>query len=546
MNQKLLSFLAVGALLAGAVGCNDDDDWKKVDGADPTLNLLQTSIRTEGGQTINISGTLTDADGISTILLWCPDIYLKKTIDIIEIYGEPLTSYDLNYDFKLQKYKTADQYDIEVTVTDICGNETTQTVVVTLDGDYTAPTFTVAPSAETTVLMGETTTSFSLEFTVTDNIGLDYLIVSVNKYDLSTKEIGESISSFYPMTVELYGKTKYSYCEEVEFDNEEGAYIVQVEAYDLPAQNNEVRSSSASGTITVLGGVDFSKMYLADVATAEELNADVFGVPMRVDRVGECQYRARYYNQKANTEIYFIPQKGALSPICYGIDPTDDTKFINSPGNVLPLVLPQANTYYEINFNTDSGEYSVATYEVADYMDPVFWDYGSDNLNMWFSYVDTGTDDWVSTDDAWMQEFYFGYATGPTDVIRFTQDSTNPHLYYWDTPQSYSAGDELNFMIQNYHSQGWWNFVSWRVDDSSECDIFYYYGNAIKQAYLDWYWGEDVADWKMWRDSEDYRKQLIYGGSGDKWAKPTVNNAGDYYLYFDTHLGRAKLVPNQP
>lgn len=542
MNQKLLTFLTMGAILAGAVGCSDDD-WETVDGADPSCNLLQTTIRTEGGQTINISGTITDNDGIASILLWCPDLYLKKTIDIIEIYGEPLKSYDLDFDYQLQKYKTADKYDIEVTVTDVAGKTTTQTVTVTLDGDCTPPSFVVAPSAETTVLMGETSTSFPLEFTVSDNIGLDYLVVYINKYDLTSKEVGETINPAYPMTIQLYGKTKYTFSEEVEFDNEEGAYIVQVEVYDLPAQNDEVRSASASGTVTVLGGVDFAKMYLADVATAEELNSDIFGVPMRVDKVGECQYRARYYNQKANTEIFFIPQKGAFSPICYGVDPTDNTKLINSPGNVEPLVLPEANTYYEINFNTESGEYEMHTYTVEDYMDPVIWSYGSDNLNAWFSYKDTGTDDWVPADDAWLYEFYFGYCSGPTDVTRFVVDSNNPHLYYWENPMSFSAGDTLNFIIHNYHHDGWWNFVAWRVDDSTECDIFYYYGGVVKQAYLDWFWGDGVCDWTKWRDDESYRKQFIYDGGSDQWCKPTVGASGDYVLYFDTHLGRAKLVP---
>ena len=43
---------------------------------------------------------------------------------------------------------------------------------------------------------------------------------------------------------------------------------------------------------------DFPKMYLADVATAEELNSDIFGVPMVIEHTGEYQYKANYYCQK--------------------------------------------------------------------------------------------------------------------------------------------------------------------------------------------------------------------------------------------------------
>lgn len=545
MKQKLLSLLALGALIMGATACKDGDKWGTVDGKTPETELQATHIRTEVGHSIQILGTLKDADGIKTVQLLCPDLYLKKTIDLIEIYGEPQKEYKLDYTYKIERYKKGEEYNIEVIVTDVCGNNDTKNVKVTLDGDYSAPVFVAAPSAETTVLMQEgAETIFELEFTVTDNRGIDYVVASINKYDLATKEIGESVDpEHFPMTVKVFGEDTYEYSEAVILPSEAGCYLVRVEAYDMPAQNGEVRSAEATGVVTVLGGVNFSKMYLADVATAAELNADVFGVPMRIDKVGDCQYRARYYNEKANTEIYFIPQKGALSPICYGVDPNDPSKLINSPGNVLPLVLPNQNTYYEINFNTETGDYEYHSYEVADYMDPIFWDQHSENLNYWWSWVDTGKDDWVPTDDAWMRDFYIGYATGPADVIGFVRDPNNKHRYYLENPLALSAGEDMHFIIHNWHGDGWWNFVSWRVDDSQECDIFYYYGNAIKQAYLDWYFGEGVAEWKKWADNEDYRKQLIYGGGSDNWCAPHVNQAGNYQLYFDAHLGRAKLVP---
>lgn len=50
-------------------------------------------------------------------------------------------------------------------------------------------------------------------------------------------------------------------------------------------------------------------MYLADVATAEELNSDIFGVPMVIEHTGEYQYKANYYCQKAGTKIFFLPQR---------------------------------------------------------------------------------------------------------------------------------------------------------------------------------------------------------------------------------------------
>ena len=344
------------------------------------------------------------------------------------------------------------------------------------------------------------------------------------------------------MTLEAYGEDTFEFSEGVILPSEAGVYRVLIEAYDMPAQNDEVRKTEVTSYLTVMGGVDFPKMYLCDVADPAELTADVFGVPMRVDKTGECQYRARYYNEKANTEIFFIPQKNGLSPICFGIDPTDPARLINSPGNVLPIVLPEAGKYYEINFNTDSGEFEFHTYTVEPYMNPVFWEYGSESLNTWANYDSDSGDEYLPGPDSWLQEFYFGTCEGPQDVTRFVQDKNNPNIYTWETPQALNAGDDMHFIIHNWHHDGWWNFVAWRVDDGAECDIFYYYGGVVKEAYLKWAYGEDT-EWAKWKDSEDYRKLIIYGGGSDVWATPHVNTTGTYQMYFDAHLGRAKLVP---
>lgn len=107
----------------------------------------------------------------------------------------------------------------------------------------------------------------------------------------------------------------------------------------------------------------------------------------------------------------------------------------------------------------------------------------------------------------------------PKDVQRFTQDATNPHLFYLDEPLFLEAGKTMNFVFHNWHSDGWWNYCTWRVDDSDNPEIFGYYGSVVNPA-----WTE-----KNW--------------VGDNWAKPAVNVTGNYKLIFDAHLGRAKLIP---
>ncbi|MCC8115181.1 MAG: hypothetical protein LIP03_14570 [Bacteroidales bacterium] len=188
-------------------------------------------------------------------------------------------------------------------------------------------------------------------------------------------------------------------------------------------------------------------LYLCDVATEAELTEDICGVPMKIDHLGDYKYRARYYNENANTEIYFLTSKTSLgscakvrdlwlslshgllhmSPslsLVYGLN---NGELDRGPMSKMdPFILPEPNTYYEINLDLDNFTYSLTSYEVADYMDPVFYEYGGDHLNMWFNFIDSTNGEWENTDEAWMQPLYFGYATGPKDVTPFTQDGLNP------------------------------------------------------------------------------------------------------------------------
>jgi hypothetical protein len=468
---------------------------------------------------------MADNDGLATIQLKCAALKLNKVIDLIEIYGEPQKTYELNYAFAIQDDETGDNFEVEVTTTDIGGRQKTQTLLVTLDGDFTAPVFTAAPDNAITVLIKENTL-FNLKFTAQDNRAIDRIEVDV-----------EGVEGF-PMVIEGNGQSKVEFSQKLALPAEEATYNVTLTAFDEPAQNDEVRSTSITSVVTVSELPDFEKMYLADVSTAAELNSDVFGVPMRIDHTGAYQYRARYYNETAGTQICFIPQKTDFSPICFGPDPDNASVLGDDPETVGRISLDQAGVYYEINFNTKTGAYDLSTYETTDpkAMDPVFWVYGSDNLNTWYSFAQAGPEEWVHNDDAWLQEFYFGYATGPGDVTRFTVDSKNKHLYYTDDPLTLEAG-EAKFIIHNWHGSGWWNYTTWRVDDSSECDIFNYYGSVVKESYLKWAYGED-CDFSKWGD-EGYRKNF----APDNWAKPEVKTAGKYRLYFDAHLGRAKMVP---
>jgi hypothetical protein len=470
-------------------GCSDDDKgYSDVDGLSPTIELASSNIKSEPGRSIVLSAKVEDKDGLKSINLKNEAFNLDKTIDLT--LDSIIYSFDLNYKYQLVSDLEGDNFSVDITATDLGGRITTQTVLVTMDGDFTNPVFTASPDEAITVLL-KTVTRLNVKFTVSDDKALS--LVTINIPELSySKEITEFTNS---------GKT-LEFNDPITLPSALATYNLILKAVDKSGLETDKTS-----VITVSEMPDFPKMYLADVATVDELNSDVFGVPMRIERTDAYQYKANYYCQKAGTEIFFLPQKSDFAPICFGIDPADNTKLTDDPDVAEPIILTQANVYYEITFNVKTAVYNISTYSIDEAIDPVPHKFGSTSLDTW---GDGGS---------WLQEFYFGYMTSsPKEVSRFTQDATNPHLYYLKDALSLTAGTDMNFIIHNWHSDGWWNYCTWRVDSSEEPETFDYYGNYKNPA-----WTKPNT-------------------TLDNWAKPAVKQTGSYKLYFDAHLGRAKLV----
>lgn len=539
--MKLFSkCLTAGICLYSVVAipaCSSDDDWKDVDGAAPALTLSSVHEMTEAGRTIKIAGQVTDNDGISTIDLVCKALNLNKRINLIEIYGEPQKTYDLDYSFKIQENETGDDFIIDVTITDIGGRQEKQQVKVTMDGDFTAPVFTAAPDKDITVIL-KPQTAFNLQFTVQDNRVVDYVTIDIQ--DITAGEDLPDPVPGFPRTIQGNGTGNFNFSEKIDLPSEEATLVATITAYDKAA-NEDAHSTSITSRISVGALPDFEKLYLCDVATAAELNSDVFGVPMLIDHVGEYKYRARYYNEKAGTEICFLAQKTDFGPVCFGPDNADPSTLGDDPNEVGRIKLDQAGVYYLIDVDTYNRTYSMSTYSVAEAIDPVMHlHYGSDDLNTWWEVNNMA--------DIWWQEFYFGPASGPDNVTRMVQDSKNPHIYVVED-WKLEGGEEMNFILHNWHSHGWWNFVTWRVDNAADPDKFMYYGNLHPATphyesnadYFEFKYGDNPDfDLNSWGD-ESYRKNFV----PDNWVRPTVTTGGTYKLIFDAHLERARLVPQK-
>ncbi len=454
--------------------CSDDDDFSAVDNQQPQITLTD-HLQVEIGSKFTISGNIKDADGIRSINLKCEQMYLDKTIDLVEIYGDSLIyDYALNYSYDAPDEWTEDmQLNVDVTVKDVVGNVSSASLLVTPDGDYTAPTFTANFPSEITVQLADPV--LSLNYTVTDNKGLEYV-----KVEIPELAIEDSIPT---------GDVKeFALSKEYQLPGEAHSYAMTVTLGDQ-FDNTSVFNS----TVTV--SADFPKMYLSDVTDESQLTTDLFGVPMLIDHPEEFVYVAHYYNSKPGTEIWFLPQKTSFAPVRFGLDPATGT-ITNDPAKAQAIVLDEV-AYYEINFNTQTGEYSCATYTPDDEPFPqgqvcpdgigsvagMTYELGLAGAGL------PGAGNWTTT-----------------EPYMLTWDTENPYHFYGE--MELTAGTVVEFTITPKDANGWWIEPYWRFE------------NGEKDS------GENEYNTK---------------NGGNNMSKVTVPTTGKYRFDFDTHLLRSKF-----
>ena len=452
--------------------CSDDDNnFTAVDNQQPQISMTD-HLQVEIGSEFIITGKITDQDGIRSISLRCPDMYLDKTIDMLEIYGDSLIKeYDLSY-----KYDAPDdwtetmQMNVDVTVEDVVGNVSTTTLLVTPDGDYTAPTFTANFPAEITVQL--TAPILSLNYTVTDNKGLKYITVKIPEL-----EINDSIPTG--------DVAEYNLSREYELPGTVASYAMTVTLGD---QFDNVNTY----TSTVNVSADFPKMYLSDVTGESQLTTDLYGVPMLIDHPEEFVYEARYYNYEPGREIWFIPQKTGFAPVRFGLDPSTG-KITNDTEKAQPIVLDEV-AYYQINFNTQTGEYSATTYTPTDDPFPqgqMFTENGIEQpyeLSLAGAGL-PGVGNW-STADPYL----------------LTADPENPYHFYAE--MTLTAGTVIEFTITPKSASGWWPSPFWRFENG---------------------------------DNDSGENEYHTLNNGNNMTKVTVKTTGKYRFDFDTHLLRSKF-----
>ena len=479
-NHSLLAALLAMTAVTFATSCSDDDNFSDVDGKAPTIELETDHIQTEAGRQFTIAGQVKDADGIRSIRLQNSDMLLDKTINLLELYGDSLIyDYKLAYKYTSKKdWTDSSSFPVNITVEDIGGRTTSATLTVSADGDFTNPEFSVAPSGELTVLVQNP--KLTLGFTVKDNKRLDYVQVECPALGINDR-------------IDAAGQSEMKVKKVYEVPSEKQSCLLTVTAYDK--FNNKVMAQS---TVNVDEMPDFEKMYLADVESAKDLTSDVYGVPMVIDHTGPYEYTAHYYNQKAGTKVRFIPQMTDFEPICFGVDPSDNSVLINDASSALGIELNEV-AYYEIKLNIVTGAYSVKTYEpttekmTLDGSTTIDFGDGSGAQPAQICLAGgglPGTPSWTTNQN--------------NDAFILSQDAANKYLLYREC--ELEAGTEIKYTISQTHWWGWWPEPYWRFDGS------------------------------------EFNEKNVKNG-GENMKKSKVPATGKYRIEFDYHLLRSRIIP---
>lgn len=434
------TFLTTVAL---TTGCSSDD-YPDVDGQKPTVELTTEHIHTEVGREFTIAGTIKDADGIRSIQLQNAGLCIDKVIDLLDIYQEPIYSYDLKYNLTASKAQVDESFPLLITVTDLGGRSVETTLMVSMDGDFTDPTFSAVPSATITVLIKELT-KLNLRFTAEDNKGLDYVEINIPALNVSQK-------------IDAEGKKVFECTQSVVLPSTQGTYDMTLTAVDKFERKVETACK-----VSVSPLPDFAKMYLTDVTEVKLLTSDLFGAPMLIDHTGEFQYEARYYSGARGTKVRFVPQKTDFYPICFGINPNEAGKLTDEPDISEPIILPEKG-YYKITFNTKTGVYKVEAYTPTDQPLPYgeLQDPNPDDIvpanRFPFSMVITGVGlQTIDNNDTWSPNW--------NNSIQLAQDAENKYMLYAEL--KLTAGRKVSFVVTPYHPWGWWFEPAWHFEKYS-------------------------------------------------------------------------------
>jgi len=238
-----------------------------------------------------------------------------------------------------------------------------------------------------------------------------------------------------------------SFSDPSKYNLSENVVIPQNAVLQLHSLKIEVTDKQGNKTATEvkvgLQDLNYTTLYMTDVASQSQLTGNLFGVPIAMDKISSHTYQITYYAKNDNTSVRFIPNPASFTPVAIGLDPSSSLKLITDAAKSQPIVLAKKG-YYKITVNTLLLNYTVeqassqgTAFDQVALVGRGFYDYP--NMN------------WQNT---------------LPDIILLDKDATNPFLFTKlvrlgiPPGQSYTTAQ---FILTT--NNGWTNF--WRFDKST-------------------------------------------------------------------------------
>lgn len=334
-------FLLLAILACVTTGCDEEHDNVR-----PGLYVEDRHIESFPGDTVLISGQVSNYVGLDSIKIMCQAWGINKVYDLS---SQKPTVFEFNYQMPIPNTATFDQ-NVYVSVFDKNGLETKEIVVLSFIPDTECPT-----SSE---LFTYNSADFDVDLEkgswTLDLICMDDRELSMVRFEMPGLGIDERIKN-----VGRSMKLKRT----MEF-TQTGRYPMTITLTD------------AANNVTVLNSVieviprededpieDYNQMYV--VSDLDEDPADyINGYYRYMKRISEYKYRANIYAADSESGFYFVPTQ-TMDKALYGVSPYTNSKLMNKNGYVKPLRM-DAPGYYTITIDLYNHNYAVTPLDVSN------------------------------------------------------------------------------------------------------------------------------------------------------------------------------------
>ena len=371
MKKYLYSLILLPWLLLAAACDEKHDDVR------PGLYAAQEVIETFPGDTVIVSGTVSNYVGLASVTLSCEAWGIEQVYDLSA--QEPVV-FNYNYRMIVPDDATFEQ-DLGITVRDKNGLDNRKTVLLKFLPDMEAPVFTSDPATQLSI---EFDTSLGkavwlLQTAFTDDRALKSVRLQIPGLSLD-ESVGQS------------GR-EGSLSRTIEFA-EMGTY----QAYLTVADESDNTTTLEMELIVMLSEdedpiQDYAQMYVVDAS--ENPDDYIDGYYRYMDRQGEYQYQGSFYAATDGAQAFFVPYR-SLEGDLYGVSPYSNSKLMNKNGYVVPVTFEKAGRY---GVWIDLKAHTYSTW-------PLETDPNACNEPLWMSGTGFSFGEWGSSDEMAQVEPY--------------------------------------------------------------------------------------------------------------------------------------------